>query len=64
MTNFENIKAMDIDAVADYIYLHDDALNDEICKQSYEQSPYGDSVHPEHCKACVKRWLESEVNSK
>ena len=60
MTNFERIKLMSIEDMADYIYAHDDELNDRICK-FHGECPYGDDVRVENCKECVKHWLESEA---
>ena len=61
MTNFERIKLRTIEETADYIYSHDDALLDEICKSKGEECPFGDDVESVNCKGCIKKWLESEV---
>lgn len=64
MTNFERIKvAMNSEELANYIYTHDDELNDEICK-SQGECPFGDSVESNNCKECIKLWLESEGEDK
>ncbi len=60
-TNYDVIRNKSVDEMADYIYSHDDELNDKICKQSHQECPYGDNVEPENCKECIKKWLESEV---
>lgn len=63
MTNFEKYKFRTLDQVAADIYRTDDLLADEICKNN-EPCPYGDDVEINQCKECIKRWLESEVESK
>lgn len=61
MTNFERIKEMNIDEMADYLYKTDDLLMDEICKNSDNNDcPFGDTVQPSDCKNCVKVWLNKE----
>lgn len=61
VTNYDVIRNKSVEEMADYIYSHDDELNDKICKQSHKECPYGDSVEPENCKECIKKWLEAEV---
>ena len=60
MTNIERFKLMSSDELANYIYTHDDDLNDIICK-SQGDCPFGDNVESHNCKECIKHWLESEV---
>ncbi len=60
-TNFDCIKAMSVKEMAEYIYEHDDNLNDVICKTMYSECPWGDLVSPDNCLCCIKKWLESEV---
>ena len=55
MTNFERIKILTIDDVAEYLYKTDDLLMDEICINSYNNDcPFGDTVQPSDCKNCIK----------
>lgn len=63
-TNYDRIKNASIEEVAEYIYLHDDELNDKICKSAHKVCPYGEGVTPEQCQECVKKWLLSEVEVK
>lgn len=60
-TNFDRIKAMSVEEMAEHIYLHDDRLNDVVCKTMHKHCPFGDNVTPQNCVSCVKKWLESEV---
>jgi hypothetical protein len=60
-THFERIKAMSVEEMAEYIYEHDDNLNDVICKTMYSECPWGDLVSPDNCLCCIKKWLEREV---
>lgn len=60
-THFERIKAMSVEEMAEYIYEHDDNLNDIICKAMYSECPWGDLVSSDNCLCCIKKWLESEV---
>lgn len=64
MTNYDRTKAMSVEEMADYIYSHDDELNDKICKTMHTECPFGDDVEPNNCKDCIKQWLESEVERK
>lgn len=53
MTNFERIKSMSIDEMAEFIYEHcccDDCSLPTSCLDK-------------NCKKCVKKWLESEVDT-
>lgn len=61
LTRYDCIRNKSVDEMAEYIYLHDDELNDKICKSAHKECPYGENVEPEQCIACVKKWLESEV---
>lgn len=61
MTNFDRIKSMGVEEMAEYIYIHDDDLNDVICKSMHVNCPFGDDVTSENCLLCIKKWLESEV---
>ncbi len=60
MTNYERIKAMRVEKMAEYIYLRDETLCDEICK-SNSPCNNGDDVESDDCIRCIKKWLESEV---
>lgn len=63
MTNFERIKILTVDDVAEYLYKTNDLLMDEICINSYNNDcPFGDTVQPSDCKNCVKVWLNREIN--
>ena len=64
MTNFEKIKTMDIDEIADVFYLGLDKICFDNCAKSTGNKfkcPIDDDVTPENCKDCIKKWLESEV---
>ena len=67
MTNFEKIKAMGVEELAEYIDKHDDALCDKICNAVWKQHhicPDGiddESVERYCCIRCIKNWLESEA---
>lgn len=61
ITNYERFRSMSIEELADFIYSHDDDLNDKICKSIHAECPFGDDVEPDNCKDCIKNWLESEV---
>lgn len=53
-TNYDRIKELSVEELAEYIYTHDDDL-DMICKSSYDTCPFGDDVEPSNCKECVKK---------
>ena len=64
-TNYDNIKAMSVEELADVLY---DA-NDKICFENCSAStgnkfscPLGDNLNISDCKKCIKKWLESEVS--
>jgi len=64
LTNFDRIKAMSVEELADVIY----RANDDICFSNCQKGtgdkfccPYGDEITNEQCIGCVKKWLESEV---
>ena len=59
-TNYDRIRNMSIDELAEYIYNRDDELSGEICRH-YMPCPYGEDCKPENCKDCIKKWLQSEV---
>lgn len=63
MTYFENIKEMDIDALAAFIYGLIDSTEEKIQKQLHKQGIEFDriSVAPEIQIANHKRFLNSEV---
>lgn len=65
MTNYDLIKGMGIEELADFLY---DA-NDKICFENRSAStgnkfscPFGENVDISECKKCMKKWLESEVS--
>lgn len=62
MTNYDSIRNMSVEDLAEYIYSHDDDLNDKICKSAYDECPFGDAVEPENCKNCIKQWLLKDVD--
>ena len=64
MTNFENIKAMDIDELSEVLYSGVDKICFENCTRltgNKFECPIKNDTSPEQCKACAKQWLESEV---
>lgn len=50
MTNFERIKAMSVDRMADFLY---SSIGSEYCKNACTESF--------RCYDCLRKWLESEV---
>lgn len=71
MTHFEEIKQMNVDELANWINNQLNDLDDDICFKMCEKStgnkflcPHGEEVEIVHCKACVKKWFESEVEDK
>ena len=65
MTNYDNIKAMSVEELADVLY----DTNDKICFENCSAStgnkfscPLGDNLNISECKKCMKKWLESEVS--
>ncbi len=61
--NYDRIRNRTIDEVAEYIYSRDEILLDEICKSAHDECPFGDNIEPSNCINCIKRWLESEVDT-
>lgn len=64
VTQFDRIKAMNIEELADVLY----DTNDKICFENCNASTgnkfscrFGENVDISECKNCIKRWLESEV---
>ncbi len=60
-TNYDKIKNMSVHQMAEYLYTHDDSLNDKICKSAHKECPFGDNVESKNCIECVRQWLESEA---
>lgn len=65
MTNYDRIKAMSVEELADVLY----DVNDQICFENCSAStgnkfscPLGDNLNISDCKKCIKKWLESEVS--
>ena len=61
ITKADYIRQASDEQLAEYIYLHDDNLNDIICEQAHSECPFGDTVQPSDCKNCVKEWLQNPV---
>lgn len=68
MTNYDRTKDMSVEEMADYIYSHDDELNDKICKTMHTECPFGDDVEPiedlqrimtQHREAYSKKLIEA-----
>lgn len=66
MTNFDRIKAMSVEEMAEIIYGNSDfdetipyCQNSSVCDEIID-TPNG-IVPKEMCLNCVKKWLESEV---
>ena len=66
MTNFEKIKAMSVEELANVIY----KANDEICFNNCISDTgnkfsckFGENVDEQNCKECMKNWLESEADT-
>lgn len=64
MTNYDRIKAMSVEEMADVLY----DVTDKICFQNCSastgnkfQCPCGENLDISNCKNCMKKWLESEV---
>lgn len=67
MTHFEEIKQMNVDGLAAVINDSRDDICFETCTKSTGNKfvcPHGEEPEIVHCKACVKKWLESEVEDK
>ena len=62
MSNYDVFKNMSVEELAEYIYSHDDELNDKVCKSMHDECPFGDDVEISNCKDCIKQWLLKEVN--
>ena len=63
-TNYDRIRNMSVEEIANGIYHRDEILLDKICKMSCKENgrcPVEDTVTSSDCINCVKRWLESEV---
>lgn len=65
-TNYDRIKAMSVDEMADVFYSGIDKICFDNCTKSTGnkfECPIKDDVTPDSCKECIKRWLESEVDT-
>lgn len=65
-TNYDRIKNMTIEELADFMY----SASDEICFANCTRDTgnkfsckLGDDCSPENCKRCMKEYLESEAIS-
>lgn len=66
MTNFESIKNMTVEELANTLYYANDKICFENCNKitgNKYTCPIGEKAEPENCKDCMKRWLESEVDT-
>lgn len=64
MTNFEKIKSMSVEELAEFMY----SANDKICFENCTRDTgnkysckFGGGCTPENCVRCMKQYLESEV---
>ena len=64
MTNFERIKEMSVEELANVLY----GANDKICFANCMSATgykfgckFGEDVDEQNCKECMKNWLESEA---
>lgn len=65
MTNYDRIKAMTVEEMADVLYDAIDKICFENCSASTENKflcPLGDNLNISDCKTCIEKWLESEVS--
>ena len=63
-TNYDRIKDMTIEEMAELFYSGIDKICFENCSKGTGNEfccPIKDDVTPENCINCVKRWLEAEV---
>ncbi len=60
-TNYDCIKAMSVDELADVIYDLPDKICLQNCRNKFE-CPCGENLDISNCKNCMKQWLESEVS--
>ena len=64
-TNYDNIKAMSVEELADVLSDQNDKICFENCSASTGDKfscPLGDNLNISDCKKCIKKWLESEVS--
>lgn len=59
-TNYDRIRNMSVEEMAEVIYKQCDSICDNVCKAK-GGCPYGDNIEPNNCKDCIKDWLNSEV---
>lgn len=64
MTNFEKIKSMTIEEMAEFMY----SANDKICFENCTQDTgnkfsckIGEDVDPKNCIHCMREYLEKEA---
>lgn len=65
-TNFDIIKNMSVDELADFLKQGiDDMCFDNCLKSTGDKlnCPFGEDVTLDNCKQCIKQWLESECES-
>ena len=63
-TNYDRIKNMSVEELADFIYDAVDKICFENCTKDTGnklQCRFGEDVTPERCVECMKHYLESEV---
>lgn len=65
-TNYDRIRNMSVGELAEVLY----KANDDICFNNCTQNtgnkykcPFSDNVKPKNCINCMKKWLESEVDT-
>ena len=64
MLNYDRIKAMTVDELAEFIYSANDKICFENCKRDTGDKyscKFGEDLKPENCVRCIKKHLESEV---
>lgn len=65
MTNYEQIKQMTVNEMAEVMYCAVDNICFSVCKTSTDnkfQCPY-ETEDPKNCTRCIVMWLESEVEA-
>ncbi len=63
-TNYDQVKAMSVEQMADFMYDAVDKICFERCSKETGNEfccKHGEDVRPESCINCIKHWLESEV---
>ena len=63
MTNFDRIKTMSIEEMAEFMYSANDKICFDNCKKATSNKyscKFGEDVTTENCMRCMKEYLESE----